>query len=516
MQACRFAGESGEELIWEEIPRRLAHEAAARREVMLDALSLLSDELAEALLAGHVTEEQIHAAVRQGVLAGRLTPVFLGSAYKNKGVQLLLDAVVRYLPSPREAFHEARLLENEEERSIPLSSAPGDELVALAFKLEERPYGLLTYVRIYQGTLERGMTIHNARTGRGSRVGRLVRMHADQMEDIESAAAGDIVAMLGVDCASGDTLTGGSRISLAAMHVPEPVVSLAVKAVERQGEERLAKALQRFAREDPTFRVQTDEETGETLVRGMGELHLEVYLERIRREFGTEVQAGQPKVAYRETISDGAAFNYTHKKQTGGAGQFARVEGRLEPLLAEDFRFDNEIVGGNIPTQFIPSCEKGFRAALSEGPYAGFPVVGVRAVLQDGAYHPVDSSDLAFQTACRAAFQHAYLRAEPLVLEPLMLISVEGPREFQGDIIGSLMRCRGIIVGTTEEEGFLRIDAHVPLAEMFGYATHLRSITQGKAEFTMEFARYAPAPAEVAETLVAEHAARRAAGRKGR
>jgi len=515
MKACRFEGASGEELVWEEIPRPLLHEAAARRELLLDALALLDDELAEAVLADRVTEEQIHAAVRRGVLAHQITPVFLGSAYKNKGVQLLLDAIVRYLPSPLDVTHEARLWEGEEQE-ITLTSDPAGELVALAFKLEERPYGLLTYTRIYQGTLTRGTGVYNSRTGRTSRVGRLVRMHADQMEDIESATAGEIVALLGVDCASGDTLTGGTRISLAAMHVPDPVVSLAVKAAERQGEDRLAKALQRFSREDPTFRVQTDEETGETLIKGMGELHLEVYLERIRREFGTAVEAGAPKVAYRETIGRRAEFNYTHKKQTGGAGQFARVEGYLEPLLDEDFRFDNEVTGGNIPTHFIPSCEKGFRLALAEGPCAGFPVQGVRVVIQDGAWHAVDSSDMAFQTASRAAFQHAYGRAEPLVLEPLMLISIEGPREFQGDIIGSLMRRRGIIVGTTEEQGFLRIDAHVPLAEMFGYATHLRSLTQGKAEFTMEFARYAPAPAEVAEALVAEFTQRRAAGRKGR
>ena len=516
MQACRFAGDNGETLAWEPIPRRLQDESEARREVLLDALSLVDDALAEALLAGPATEEQIHAAVRRAVLASAFTPVFLGSAYKNKGVQLLMDAVARYLPGPREVAHEARVLGNDEERVLPLSSDPQDELVALAFKLEERPYGLLTYVRLYQGTLSRAMTIHNSRTGRTSRVGRLVRMHADQMLDIEEATAGDIVALLGVECASGDTLTGGSRISLAAMHVPDPVVSLAVQTVERQGEERLAKALQRFSREDPTFRVETDEETGETLIKGMGELHLEVYLERIRREFGTEVRTGQPKVAYRETISTGAPFQYTHKKQTGGAGQFARVEGRLEPLVGGTFEFENAITGGDIPTQFIPSCEKGFRAAMNEGPYAGFPVEGVRAVLQDGAFHPVDSSDLAFQTASRTAFQQAYLRADPVVLEPMMLISVEGPREFQGDIIGSLMRRRGIIVGTTEEEGFLRIDAHVPLAEMFGYATHLRSITQGKSEFTMEFARYAPAPLEVAEALVADYAARTAAGRRER
>jgi elongation factor G len=513
MEACRFEGAFGERVVWEAIPPGLRLEAEARREEMLDALSLASDELAEAVLEERVTPELVHAAVRRGVLAREVVPVFLGSAYKNKGVQALLDAIVRYLPDPTETAGEAIDLSGEEPRPVALTGDPADELVALAFKLEEGPYGQLSYLRLYQGTLRQGDNAFNPRSGRRSRIGRLGRMHADQMEEITEASAGDIVALFGIECVSGDTFTGGTPITMRAMHVPEPVVSLAVKAADGKSEAKLAKALARFSKEDPTFRVQGDAATGQTLIRGMGELHLEVYLERIRREFGAEVEAGAPRVAYRETIGRRAPFAYTHKKQTGGAGQFARIEGHIEPAEDADFVFESRVIGGTVPAQFIPSCEKGFRAMLEEGPHAGFPVHGVRVVLADGAYHPVDSSDIAFQAAARAAFREAYPRAAPRVLEPLMLLSVEGPHEFHGEILGSIMRRRGIVLGTTEDEGFIRVDAHVPLAEMFGYATVLRSATQGKAEFTLEFARYAPAPAEVAAELVADYARRRQAGR---
>jgi len=513
MKACRFEGENGEQLVWDEIPATLRAEAEARRELLLDAASLHSDDLASAILEDRVTEDLVHAGIRRGVLSRQLTPVFMGSAYKNKGVQLLLDAIVRYLPDPAEVENEALDLSGDEQRTFRVSNRPEDPFLALAFKLEDRPHGQLTYLRVYQGTISRGDTITNSRSGARIRAGRLVRMHADEMEDIAAAAAGDIVALFGADCASGDTLTSGARVAMTSMDVPEPVVSLAVKPTDRDAQSRMARALKRFAKEDPTFRVRSDEETGETLIQGMGELHLEVYLERIRREFNAGVEAGKPKVAYRETISRRVPFDYTHKKQTGGAGQFARVQGHLEPTHDSEFHFDSRVTGGNIPTQFIPSCEKGFRSSLAEGPHAGFPVEGVRVVLEDGAYHRVDSSDAAFQAACRAAFRRAYGRAEPIVLEPLMLVSVESPSEFQGDVMGTLMQRRGIVVGTTEDEGFVRIDAHVPLAEMFGYATALRSMTQGKAGFTMEFARYAPAPEDTARLLVEEYEKKRSQGR---
>jgi elongation factor G len=514
MQACRFGGGWGEELIWGEIPEPLRHEAEARREVLLDAASLFSDELTEAVLEDRVTEQLLAAAVRRGTLARELTPVFVGSAYKNKGVQLLLEAVTRYLPSPREVTNEACELLAAGERRFVLDVDPAAPLVAYVFKLEEGPYGQLTYLRLYQGSLRKGDTITNSRTGKAIKVGRIGRMHASRMEDIEDAAAGDIVALFGVDCATGDTFTSGARVTLTSIHVPAPVVSLAISAVDGRSQDRLAKALHRFTREDPTFRTAVDRETSDTLIMGMGELHLEVYLERIRREFAAEVEAGQPRVAYRETITRPAPFLHVHRKQTGGAGQYAKVVGRLEPLADETFAFDNRVAGGNIPAEFIAACEKGFRSMLAEGAYSGHPVQGVRVVLEDGDYHPVDSSDMAFQTAARAAFREAYRAAGPLVLEPMMRVSVECPTGFQGEVIKTIMQRRGLIVGTTEDEGFVRLDADVPLAAMFGYATILRSATQGKAEFTMEFARYAPAPAEIGEELVRRYQERRAGGER--
>ncbi len=514
MKAFRFEGENGEKIVEEDIPAALKLEAEARREVMLDAVSMFSDELMEAMLEENVTEDMIHAAVRNGVLQGELAPVYMGSAYKNKGVQLLLDAVVRYLPAPGDIANTALRVEADgSETEFQLSSSPDDPLVANAFKLEEGPYGQLTYIRIYQGVVHKGSDIYNSRTGRKVKVGRIGRMHADQMEEIEEARAGDIIALFGIDCASGDTFTSGERISLSSMHVPEPVVSLAVVPVDNKASAKMSKALHRFTREDPTFRAMVDPETGDTIISGMGELHLEVYIQRIKREFGAEVTTGAPQVKYRETMTKPVEFVYTHKKQTGGSGQYAKVQGILEPSDDGEFHFENKVVGGHIPSEYIGACEKGFATSLAEGRYIGHPVQGLKVTLVDGASHAVDSSDMAFTTACRAAFREFYPKGKPVALEPLMLVSIEGPGEYQGDIIKTLMQRRGVIVGTTEDEGFIRVDANVPLAEMFGYATVLRSATAGKAEFTMEFARYAPAPAEVAEELVQAYQTRRAEGR---
>jgi elongation factor G len=515
MRAFTFEGDNGENIIEGDIPAALQVEAEARREVMLDAVSMFSDDLMEAILDEAVTEDMVHDAVRRGVLANELTPVYLGSAYKNKGVQLLLDAVIRYLPSPSDVENTAiKVLRGGEEEEFTLTNSLDDPLVCNAFKLEEGAYGQLTYVRIYQGVLEKGADIFNSRTGKKVKVGRLGRMHADQMEEIERASAGDIIALFGVDCASGDTFTGGDRISLSSMHVPEPVVSLAVVPEDNKAAANMSKALHRFTREDPTFHTTVDPETGDTLISGMGELHLEVYIERIKREFGAAVTTGAPQVKYRETITRKVDFDYTHKKQTGGSGQYAKVQGTLEPSEDGDFHFESKVVGGRIPTEYIGACRKGFALSLDEGQYIGSPVQGMDVKLVDGNSHAVDSSDMAFQTACRAAFREYYLKGKPVALEPLMLVSIEGPSEFQGEIIKTLMQRRGVIVGTTEDEGFVRVDANVPLAEMFGYATVLRSSTQGKAEFTMEFARYAPAPAEVAEELVKAFQEKKAAGNK--
>jgi len=514
MKAFTFEGENGEKIVEAEIPAALQVEADSRREVMLDAVSMFSDDLMEAILEETVTEDMIHEAVRRGVLANELTPVYMGSAYKNKGVQLMLNAVMRYLPAPTDIANTAiRILKGGEEEEFTLSNSVEDDLVCNAFKLEEGPYGQLTYVRIYQGVLKKGSDIYNSRTGKKVKVGRLGRMHADQMEDIEEASAGDIIALFGVDCASGDTFTGGERISLSSMHVPEPVVSLAVVPEDNKAATNMSKALHRFTREDPTFRAAVDPETGDTIISGMGELHLEVYIERIKREFNAIVTTGAPQVKYRETITQAVDFDYTHKKQTGGSGQYAKVQGTFEPSEDGDFHFENKVVGGRIPTEYIGACRKGFEISITEGQFIGAPVQGLKVILRDGNSHAVDSSDMAFHTACRATFREYYKKGKPVALEPLMLVSIEGPSEFQGDIIKTVMQRRGVIVGTTEDEGFVRVDANVPLAAMFGYATVLRSSTQGKAEFTMEFARYAPVPAEVAEELVQEYMEKKAAGK---
>ena len=501
MKALYFRGPNGEEVEEGEIPAELRELAEERRADLLDAASLYSDELLEAALEDRATPELIWEAVRKGVLSLELTPVLIGSAYKNKGVQPLLDAVNRYLPSPLDVPIQAVDLDRDN-APVELAPDPEAQTVAYAFKLDEGRYGQLTFLRVYQGTLKKGDTVYRSSTGKKVKIGRLVRIHASKMEDFPEAGAGDIVGLFGIDCYSGETFVGdGPRIAMTSMHVPEPVISLSVSPADSKAQDNMSKALQRFTKEDPTFRVTLDPESGETVISGMGELHLDVYVERMRREYSAAVETGAPQVAYREAISRRADFDYLHKKQTGGSGQYARVVGYLEPLAEGDYEFVDEVRGGNIPSEYVPACDKGFRAALECGSLIGYPIVGVKAVLVDGNSHAVDSSDMAFHVASRAAFRQAYAQAGPQILEPLMRVSVEGPSEFQGAVYRSLMQRRGNIIGSTEDAGFARVEADVPLAEMFGYSTHLRSETQGKAEFTMEFARYAPAPREVAEEL---------------
>ncbi len=505
MKAIYFEGANGEIRREDEIPADLREEADRRRHELIDAASLFSDELLEGALEDKVTPDMLRAAVRKGTIRREITPVFVGSAYKNRGVQTLLDGVLAYLPSPPDVVNEALDLDHDEAK-IALTSDPSQPLVALAFKLDDSRFGQLTYIRLYQGSLRKGDSIVNMRTGRDVRVGRLVRMHAADMEDISDTGAGDIVALFGVDCATGDTFTSGKiRVAMTTMHVPAPVIHITVKPKDKKAQANVAKALQRFTKEDPTFRARVDEESGETVVSGMGELHLEVYVERMKREYNAEVETGAPQVAYREAISQKATFNYTHKKQTGGSGQYGRVGGYVEPLPQGDFEFVNKVFGGSIPSEFISSVEKGFRSMMAKGRVIGFPVTGFRVVLDDGASHAVDSSDNAFQAAARGAFREVYMRAKPQILEPIMKVSVEGPTDFQGAFIRTIMQRRGIVVGTTEAEGFVRVDADVPLAEMFGYSTDLRSASQGKAEYTMEFSRYATVPSEVSEELVKKY-----------
>ncbi len=509
MKAIYFRGDNGEELEITDIPAELLAEAEDARAELIDAASMFSDDLMEAALEDEATPELINEAVRNGVLALELTPVLMGSAYKNKGVQPLMDAVTALLPCPDDIPIEAVDLDNDN-APVELISDATKQTVAYVFKLDEGRYGQLTFIRVYQGTLSKGDTVWQTRTGKKIKIGRLVRMHADKMEDIATGEAGDIVGLFGIDCHTGDTFVGeGPRLAMTSMYVPEPVISLSVTPVDAKAQANMGKALSRFTKEDPTFRVGTDHESGETIVSGMGELHLEVYIERMRREYNAEVETGAPQVAYREAISRRADFDYIHKKQTGGSGQYAKVVGYLEPLEEGEYEFVNQVRGGSIPTEYINACDKGFQQGLPKGGLIGFPIVGVRVVLEDGNSHAVDSSDMAFQTACRAAFRESYKKAKARILEPVMRVSVEGPAEFQGAIYRSLMQRRGVIAGSADDGGFTRVDGDVPLAEMFGYSTDLRSATQGKAEFTMEFSRYAPVPREVSEELLKEYGSKK-------
>jgi elongation factor G len=443
----------------------------------------------------------------------KLTPVMMGSAYKNRAVQLLLDGVTYYLPCPTDVVNEALDLADEAKKIV-LEADNDKPTVALAFKLEDGRYGQLTYMRIYQGALRKDDVIQNTRTGKKVKVARLVRMHADDKEDITDAGAGDIIAMFGVDCNSGDTFTSGLNVAMTSMFVPEPVIKLAIKPADQKAQLNMSKAIQRFTKEDPTLRCEVDPESGETLLAGMGELHLDVYIERMKREYNAVVTTSPPQVAYRETVTQRAEYNYTHKKQTGGAGQYGKVVGYMEPCAEHEFEFVDDVVGGNVPREFIPSVEKGFRSMLAKGRLIGFPVVNVRVGLTDGASHAVDSSDIAFQEAARGAWREVYPKAKPQILEPIMKVALEGPTEHSGNMLSTLMARRGMIIGTTEDEGLSTVEAEVPLAEMFGYATALRSATQGKAEFTMEFSRYAPVPQNIAEDLIAKARAKEGADKK--
>ncbi|RJP42981.1 MAG: elongation factor G [Desulfobacteraceae bacterium] len=502
MKAVYFDGDYGDAVRIEAIPADLLDLAREKRDILIDAATMFSDELTEAVLEEtEITERLLMSAVRTGTLKREITPVLMGSAYKNKGIQTLLDAVTHFLPSPMDVSNIAMDIDDPEKQII-LSGKADDPLVALAFKLEDGHYGQLSYIRLYQGMLKKGDVAVNMRNRQKIKVGRIVRMHADQMEDVERISAGYIGAFFGIDCSSGDTFAApGLNLSMTSMFVPEPVISLAIKPVNLQSEKNMAKALSRFTKEDPTFRAFTNEETNETIISGMGELHLEIYLERMKREYQSDIISGEPRVAYRETISARSEFDYTHKKQTGGSGQYGRISGYLEPAPDQDFIFENKVTGGSIPTQFIPACEKGFKACLEKGPYMKYPVTGIKVVINDGASHTVDSSDIAFQAAARGSFQQGYVKASPILLEPIMKVVVETPGEFQGNVMGSMNQRRGIIIGAHDVGYTTVIEARVPLAEMFGYATVLRSLTQGKAQFTMEFDAYKQVPKSVLDKL---------------
>lgn len=519
-KAVYFDGPNGEELRYADVPANMVEDVKKYRKELIEAAINFDDALMEDAMMdeendyANLDQEKIIAAIRKGTISEQFVGVFCGSAHVNKGIQPLLDAVVRYLPAPNEVKNVALDLDNNE-AEVELESVDNKPCVALAFKLDDGQYGQLTYTRVYQGKIKKGEELYNTRSKKRFKVGRLVRMNSAQMEDINEGCAGDIVALFGVDCASGDTfVNGGLNLSMASMYVPEPVISLSITPKDKQAAMQLSKALNRFTKEDPTFQTYTDPESNETIIKGMGELHLAVYVERMKREYNCEVVTGQPQVAYRESITARGDFNYTHKKQTGGSGQYGRVAGFMEPDSEKDYEFIDAIKGGAIPNEYIPSCDKGFQKAMKEGSLIGAQIVGVKITINDGQYHPVDSSDNAFQIAAIGAFREGYMKAKPVILEPIMKVQIAAPNEFQGNVFGLINQRRGIIGETTDENNTSVVNAEVPLSEMFGFSTILRSSTQGKGEFTMEFEKYGKVPNAVAEELIKKHQEERAKGNK--
>ena len=520
MKAFYFDGENGENIREEAIPADLQALADEKRQEFIAKLADVDDAIGEKFLMEEaISEAELKAGIRRATIALKFVPVFMGSAYKNKGVQLLLDGVGSYLPNPTEVKNEA-LDQNKAEEKVVIPSDTSAPLVALAFKLEDGRYGQLTYMRVYSGTVRKGDFIFNVSQGdKKVKIPRIVRMHSNEMVDVEEARAGDICAFFGVECASGDTFTDGkTRVTMTSMFIPAAVISLAVSPKDKAGQTNFSKALNRFTKEDPTLRVHRDDESNETILSGMGELHLEIYIERMKREYACEVIAGKPQVAFRETISAAVPYSYTHKKQTGGTGQFAKVAGRMEPIvpldLSKPYEFVDEVVGGVIPREYIPSCDKGFQEQLKKGMLIGMPVVGVRMIVNDGSYHDVDSSDIAFRIAAMAAIREVYMNAKPTILEPIMKLEVQAPEEFQGSVMGQVNQRRGVIQGSSTMEGYVTIEAQVPLVEMFGYSTDLRSATQGKGEFTMEFAQYQAVPRNVQDEMVKKFQEKKKADQK--
>src|SRR5574344_107345 len=514
-KAYYFDGPDGEIVRVAEIPAEMVADAKAKQQELYDAASMFDDSLMEEIMEKgyeNVDQNKVIAAIRKGTLAEQFVGVFCGSAHTNKGIQPLLDGVQRYLPDPTEVHNYALDLDNNEAQ-VELFNVADKPCVALAFKLDDGQYGQLTYVRIYQGKIVKGDELFNTRAQRKFKVGRLVRMNASAMEDINEGAPGAIIALFGVDCASGDTFCGGGlNVAMTSMFIPNPVIAEAITPVNKTDAMNMSKALNRFTKEDPTFQCYVDPESNQTIIKGMGELHLAVYVERMKREYNCEVNVSQPEVAYRETITQRADFNYTHKKQTGGSGQYGRVAGFMEPLPDKDYEFVDAIKGGAIPNEFIPSCDKGFKKAVEKGSLIGFPVVNVRVTMNDGQYHPVDSSDIAFQTAAIGAFREGYEKAKPVILEPIMKVSISGPTEFQGNMFGLINQRRGVIIDSTDENNTSTVNAEVPLSEMFGFSTILRSSTQGKAEFTMEFEKYGKVPNAISDAMIKEYAEKRKAG----
>jgi elongation factor G len=493
-----------------DIPADLQAKAEEYREKLIEAAVEMDDDAMNAYLEGEIpSNDELRRLIRIGTIGVKFHPVFCGTAFKNKGVQPLLDAVIDFLPAPDEV-PDIKGIDPKTEAEVTRPSSDDAPLSLLAFKIMNDPFvGSLTFARIYSGVLKKGISLENTVKGKKERIGRMLQMHSNSREDIEEAYAGDIVALAGLkDTTTGDTLCDPLKpVILERMEFPDPVIQIAIEPKTKNDQEKMGLALNRLAAEDPSFRVKTDEESGQTIIAGMGELHLDILVDRMRREFKVEANVGAPQVAYRETITRAAEIDYTHKKQTGGSGQFARVKIVFEPNPeGEDFLFESKIVGGSVPKEYIPGVEKGIQSVLSSGPLAGFPMLGVKATLIDGAYHDVDSSVLAFEIASRAAFREGAQKAGAQLLEPIMKVEVVTPEDYVGSVIGDLNGRRGQIQGQEARGIAVVINAMVPLANMFKYVDTLRSMSQGRAQYTMQFDHYEPVPSAVAQEIQKKYA----------